>query len=166
VSRHERNGGRRELTYSHWHREEQIKAFLTPYQAQYLYMSDVDDLELCPFCYHPIAAIETTRYRGMFRKDATSTRNLAADAGFPSFTVYYLADEPPICPCCQMWTPPWPDIEAFYVSGPLPSDDLPTYMVPAEYADFLRDLRILHSPRCAETQDWRRKNWKLWAAQP
>ena len=103
----------------------------------------------------------------MFRKDASSTRNLAADAGFPSFTAYYVADEPPLCPCCQMWVPPWPDIQAFYVSGPFPSDESPIYMLPAAFADFLRGLRLGHIPSCPKVAAARVAHCLgLWTAQP
>lgn len=163
MSQQERNGGRRELTYSHWHRRESIGRYLTGYQAQFLYMADVDSVERCNFCHQPVALIETTRYLGGdFTKDARTTQTLASRAGTPAYTVYFIADEPRTCPTCRFWVPEWPDIHGFFVDGPLPTREPPRYLDPLQYAEWLVELRLAHADSCPSTPGWRRRNWVNW----
>lgn len=161
MSQQERNGGRRELTYSNWHRRDSVGRYVTEWQARYLYMSDVDANELCVWCYSAVALIETTRYIGSFAKNADATAKLSAKVGVPSFTVYFVADEPDNCHACHQWIAPWPDITTFYVVGPHGEDDVPRQMTPAEYAAFLVGLRLTHETRCDRVPAGDRA-WRMW----
>lgn len=161
MSQQERNGGRRELTYSNWHRSDSISRYVTSWQARFLYMSDVDANELCWQCYSAVALIETTRYIGSFSKNADATAKLSAKVGVPSFTVYFIAEEPDSCHACQQWIAPWPDITAFYVVGPHGEDDEPRRMTPANYAAFLVGLRLAHASRCERLAASDRV-WRFW----
>ena len=50
--------GKRDLTYSSWHRPESISRFLEKRYAYNLDFIDLDAIEYCHFCKEPLALIE------------------------------------------------------------------------------------------------------------
>ena len=90
MSMHERTG-KRDLTYSAWHRPESLKQYLGNYQAQQLHVIDIDWCEYCPRCYMPLALIET-QHGDRPPKRAYVTERLAQLLGIPLWSVSYITD--------------------------------------------------------------------------
>jgi hypothetical protein len=92
VSMHERTG-KRDLTYSAWHRPDRIRAYLGPRRAAQLTVIDIDWCEYCAVCREPVALIETARDDRGNRtvKPATVTFKLAKKAAVPAYVVLYSA---------------------------------------------------------------------------
>jgi hypothetical protein len=86
VSSEERTG-RRDLTYSGWHREDVIRSYgLTRYQAWLLGLIDIDGCEYCRHCREPLVLIET-QVSARAPKPAPVTAVLAKRAGIPAYSV-------------------------------------------------------------------------------
>lgn len=165
MSDTERFGGKRELTYSHWHRRASISRFLKngDRSAFWLSMIDIDANEYCNSCYRPIALIETARDVGQSWKNCGITRKTAELGGLLAYVVLYSADVPDLCISCGNYRQPWPDISGFRVLQVEPESGREfKEMTPQEYALFLVALRVVHWPSC--DRSWG-KEWALLRAE-
>ena len=165
MSDTERYGGKRELTYSHWHRRASIARFLKGGDrvAYWLSMIDIDANEYCQSCYRPIALIETARDVGQSWKNCGITKKTAQLGGLLAYVVLYEAEDPNTCTSCGNYQQPWPDIVGFRVLQvePEAGRDFKA-MTPREYAQFLVALRVVHSVSC--DRSWG-KEWTLLRAE-
>lgn len=93
MSRYERTG-KRDLTFSHWHRMALPDATTA---------IDVDLLEYCRECHAPLCLIEATR-EGDHPKPTIVTRELARAAGIPALLVRYTPG--PRCRCVKDYRAP------------------------------------------------------------
>jgi hypothetical protein len=109
-----------DLRYSDWHRN------LDPT----LGMIDLDAVECCARCWSPVALIELAAW-GTRAKPATVTAELARAAGLPSYTVRYEFPEP---------VPLRLSIREHGAAA----GSTPRVMGPAEFEQFLLDLRTRH----------------------
>lgn len=82
--------GKRDLTYSAFHRAESLGRFVGIERAQTLGMIDLDaSLWVEYMGKQPLALVETARDTGQSWKTATVTRELAQMAGIPAFVTLY-----------------------------------------------------------------------------
>ena len=81
MTRFERTG-RRDLTYSSWHRG------IEPYTQSNLPYVDLDAVEYCRKCDEPLALVELAQDVGQEFKATTVMRKLAAKAGLPAYLVF------------------------------------------------------------------------------
>ncbi len=65
-------------TYNDWHRK---------YDG--IAMIDVDSIEVCAFCYEPLAILETCYDKDQLFKATTLVKTLAVRLKIPSFLVFY-----------------------------------------------------------------------------
>lgn len=86
MSAKERTGSR-DLTYSRWHREDNIRRYgLNRRQAYMLGVIDIDFCEYCRFCSTPLALIETQVSTNPPKRAPVMTR-LARMASVPAYSV-------------------------------------------------------------------------------
>lgn len=104
MSRHERYGTR-DLTFSGWHRT----------LPDYCTAIDLDFLEYCQKCRHPLALIELARDVGQAHKPTTVMENLAKKAGIPAFLIMYSLGENGLGQCRVARI--YPDKTALYVAS-------------------------------------------------
>ncbi len=104
MSNKERTGVR-DLTYSEWHRQDNLKLLLRPlfatdtdanWHAYECAMIDLDAVEWCRKCKRPVGLVEVQR-SAKPPKDATVTRTMADMLGIPAWSISYTAtsDDPP-----------------------------------------------------------------------
>lgn len=126
--------GKRDLTYSNWHRVDSTKRFLDDFSAWRLGMVDIDDCEYCRFCYEPLALIEVAMDIGQYYKPMMVTSNLARRADLPAYLVFYVKSEE--------------DISQFRVTQLEPPGKPERILSPAEYARFLFAFHERHDRDC------------------
>jgi len=91
--------GFRDLTYSMWHREANLRPVLGRRAAWELGMVDIDGCEYCVYCKEALALIETQRSTAP-PKNASVTAGLAHKAGLPAYSVSVVAEAPNYCTDC------------------------------------------------------------------
>ena len=64
--------------YSKWHRKWENVAML-----------DIDAVEICKFCYEPLAMIETAYYKGHTNKATAVTKEIAKRCNVPAYMLFY-----------------------------------------------------------------------------
>jgi len=134
--------GKRDLTYSAWHRRESTRRFIGIEQAQLLAMIDLDSclyVEYDDSTKEPIALIETARDVNQEIKAATVTKKLAMRCVpvLPAYTVLYMLDSVQKNPA----DPNYFDIKSFRWRCIHPKEtDWITYN-PQQYAEMLLRLR-------------------------
>jgi len=64
--------------YSKWHRKYEGIAML-----------DIDSVEVCKFCYEPLAMIETAYYKGHTNKATAVTKEIAKRCNVPAYMLFY-----------------------------------------------------------------------------
>ena len=64
--------------YSKWHRKWENVAML-----------DIDSVEICKFCYEPLAMIETAYYKGHTNKATAVTKEIAKRCNVPAYMLFY-----------------------------------------------------------------------------
>lgn len=129
--------GKRELTYSAWHRPPSLKRFMSIVDAARCGMVDIDDCEYeADNGNTPRALIETAHDVGQTFKPAFVTGNLATLAGLPSYVVLFTPGDS-VNPGARFGEP---DITQFRVAHWDRQSDWTT-LSPQEYADFLLSLR-------------------------
>jgi hypothetical protein len=106
-----------DLRYSDWHRR------LDPA----LGMIDLDAVESCHRCWHPLALIELAEW-GTRRKVVTTLKALAGRSGLPAYTVRYQ----------------FPDVVPIRLSVVDHTAGTTAVMDADEYERFLLDLRVGH----------------------
>jgi hypothetical protein len=146
MSQRERYG-RRDLTYSAWHRVESTRRFVGVEKAQALGMIDLDAVPFVEYddgSKEPLALIETARDVGQSLKVATVTKNLAKRSGLSAFTVLYTPGQRP-----NPADPAWPDIEVFRVARIWPEPTGWVAVSPSLWAHSLLRIRT----RAARTLD-------------
>jgi len=138
VSSRERTG-RRDLTYSGWHRPESIRRYgLTARQVYEMAMIDVDACEYCPHCREPLALIET-QVSDRDPKLAPVMARLATMAGIPAYSVSIAFGDQEA-------------IAFFRVRRLAPARDVVKVYLPHEYAYWLHEMREQHTcPRRTES---------------
>lgn len=123
--------GKRDLTYSGWHRVASIRRYgLSARDAARLGMIDVDACEYCACCGEPLALIETQVSDGK-PKQAPVTARLAALAGIPAYSVSIVFGDQEV-------------IAFFRVQRIQPEHPLIQVMLPHEYAGWLLAMRDNH----------------------
>ncbi len=132
--------GKRDGTYSAWHRRHSTRRFVGIERAQLLAMIDLDAclyVEYDDGSKEPLALIETARDCGQPYKNAQVTTNLAKRASLPCFVVMYKPSD-----TCNPADKEWPDIEAFRVKRlwPNPVNDW-QLLTPEEWAKKLLVMR-------------------------
>lgn len=80
--------GERSSLFSRWHRQESAKRYLSDFDAYRLGMIDIDFVLGCPWCWAPLALIETQESR-FAPKDAKGTSRLADRGSIPAFSLSY-----------------------------------------------------------------------------
>jgi len=121
---HAERSGKRDLTYSGWHRPASIRRYLGFRVASLLTVIDIDWCEACGYCGEPMALIETQEGNRP-PKSAPIMRRLAERAGLPAFSVSYVVEDALIV--------------AFRVRDLNGGDE--QRLAPQEYADWLVSLR-------------------------
>jgi hypothetical protein len=125
--------GKRDLTYSAWHRT------IGPECG----MIDIDDCEFCRRCYRPLALIEATRDKGR-SKPSVVTRKLAELAGIPAWTARFMTDDSGT-------------ITEFFVQEICPDKKAKsTRMTAQEFAGFLKGLHLEHRCQAPDGKSQRR----------
>lgn len=127
MSQRERTG-RRDLTYSRWHRIDSVRRYLPVRIAWRLTAIDIDWCEACCYCSKPLALVET-QVSDRCPKDATITAALARSAGIPAFSVSVVYDGDEVCGF---------RVRDLLTAGPVRD------MEPVAYAWFLWSLRDGH----------------------
>jgi len=117
--------GRRDLTYSQWHRR------VEPYTRSTLPYVDLDAVEYCHKCGEPLALLELAQDVGQEFKATTVMRKLAAKAGLPAYLVFYKKGRGGII--------------GFRVRQVYPRYTGFAALTPDEYVSFLHSLRAKHS---------------------
>ena len=134
--------GKRDRSYSAWHRRNSTRRFVGIEAAQTLAMIDLDAslfVEYDDQTKEPLALIETAIDRGQHMKPATVTTKLAQRCvpQMPAYVLLYtLADSP------NPADPRWRDISGFRVRRlwPNPQHDW-EILTPAQWANNLKRLR-------------------------
>lgn len=126
MSMHERYG-RRDLTYSSWHRT------LHPS----LHWIDIDAVEYCAVCKEPLVVIETAQDVGQAFKPTTVLRNVARRMGVPGYLVFYKANDG--------------TVERLRVRKVWPQYEPVAVMTPEDYEAWLLAIREHHRPLCGLT---------------
>lgn len=147
MSREERTG-RRDLTYSAWHRD----AFPNNGSTNDGTMIDLDDVEYCCRCRMVLAVIEVARTSARstpYLKPALVTMDLARRLNVPGFVLQYRTSAPCTCEAQLAADCPGHDIEAFYVERLWPSrrdgrGDSLGWLAPAEVRTMLSEIRQAH----------------------
>jgi hypothetical protein len=130
MSSRERTG-RRDLTYSGWHREENFAALgLSRCEAWEVGAINIDWCEYCRYCGLPLALIED-QVSEHDPKAAPVMAQLATMAGLPAFSVSVVLDD---TDC----------IASFRVRRVQPYDPQVIVMSPPDYARWLHGLRKRH----------------------
>lgn len=132
--------GKRDLTYSRWHRIESTRRFLPAGEAWELGMIDIDDVEYCRRCSQPLALIETTKDVGQREKVVAVTKVIARKLEVPAYVVFVTA------------TPDGEDVKSFRVRKVAPALGKDIVMAPQEFAGMLAGLRVEHKPHCTAVQ--------------
>lgn len=140
--------GKRDRTYSAWHRRNSTRRFVGIENAQLLSLVDLDMsvyVEYDDGTKEPLALIETAKDYGQAYKCATVTTNLAKRTvpALPCYVVLY--KESTICNPCD---PAVMDIECFRVKRlwPKPEHEWKIY-TPQEWAENLLLLRTYHAKK-------------------
>ena len=132
--------GKRDRTYSAWHRRGSVRRFVGIDRAQLLSMIDLDASLYVEFDHEdkePLALIEVARDVGQAHKAATVVRRLAKRAKLPAYVVLYRPGEQ-----ANPADPQQPDIEAFRVRRLWPKpENTWRDLTPAEYAGGLVQIR-------------------------
>ena len=83
--------GTRDLTYSNWHRKDNIARYLgnDERKAHCVSVINIDSLEYCLFCKRPLALIEDCRGNAGSAKQWECTRKLAEAARIPAYLLIY-----------------------------------------------------------------------------
>lgn len=81
--------GKRDLSYSAWHRPASIQRFIGRIAAQELMMVDIDAVECVARTREPVAMCETAIDIGQEIKPSTVTLKVARACNVPCFTVLY-----------------------------------------------------------------------------
>lgn len=157
MSSTERYGGHRDLTYSHWHRADQIAALLggSLLAAYQLGQIDIDGVEYCLLCRKVLGLVEAARDVGQ-DKNFKVTRQAALAAGVQAWVVLYTPAEPAkTCDSCGSPIAPWPDIAHFRVRAVAPTIGSYEIVAPDEWARRLVQLRVDHrASSCDEYKGW------------
>jgi hypothetical protein len=122
--------GVRDLTPSHWHREESMRRFLPAEQAHELAMIDLDAIEYCRRCGEPLLLIELAKDVGQSFKSTTVMRKLARMANLRAVLVFWMADEG--------------EVVGFRVRSIHPYQPEEQSFTPSQYAVFLWSFRVTH----------------------
>lgn len=149
--------GHRDLTYSNWHRVDQIATLLggSSLAAYQLGQIDIDGVEYCLLCRKVLALVEAARDVGQ-DKNFRVTREAALMAGVRAWVVLYTPAEPArTCGSCGSPVAPWPDIARFRVKAVAPTVEPYEVLSPDEWARRLVQLRIDHrASSCDEYKGW------------
>lgn len=121
--------GTRDLTYSAWHRQDNLRRFIGRMSADAMTMIDIDACEYCRDCYTPLALIET-QHSCNGPKSARVTQQLASMAGITAWSVSYVTDDG--------------DITGFQVRRLAPTVSTVHALTPLGYGRFLFSLRDDH----------------------
>ena len=133
MSEEERTG-KRDLTYSLWHRTRSTERFLESKQAYALGMVNIDNCEYDRSTSTPLSLIEDARDVDQSHKSGTVTGKLAEMAGLPSFTMLWKPAD-----YANPVFPQVPDIAGFRFRARGARDW--TSMTPHEWAHFLWMMR-------------------------
>jgi len=130
--------GKRDLTYSRWHRPKSISRFLDNQHAYNLDFIDLDAIEYCYFCKEPLALLELAKDVGQSHKSTVVCCNLANRANLPAYLVFYTSENG--------------DIAQFRVCQVAPAFEDYGILTPREYAGLLQGFREDHYPDCERCQ--------------
>jgi len=135
---------RRPLEYSWWHRE--VSGLLLPDKRLgfLLGMIDLDGIEYCPYCYMPLALVETYLDVGQ-EKPTTVLRNLALKANTPAYLLGYKQTAKH-----KQQPQGIEDITEFKLHEVYPKRSAGRIMQPQEYAMLLLDIRRDHAQYCPQ----------------
>jgi len=140
----EENTGKRDLTYSIWHRRQSTKRFVGIEKAQLLAQIDLDCciwVEYDEKTKIPLALIETAIDIGQKYKNATVTYNLSRMAKIPSYIVLYKISLNP-----NPSNPNYRDIESFRVRNLYPDNwTLFQIFTPKQWAERLLQFRQIRT---------------------
>ena len=133
----EEKSGRRDLSYSKWHRPDSIGRFVGgKAAANRLSMFDIDAVELCAECNEPLAIFELVQDHGQpMRKSTYWLEACARRMEVEAYLVFYRVAEDG-------------DVVRFTTRRLLPEPSRFKRMTPAGYAAFLVALRRRHAPDC------------------
>lgn len=136
--------GKRDLTYSRWHRADSISRYVGTEKAQELTMTDVDCVEYDYTGMYPVGLIETAQDNGkQDEKYIKPFRRLAETVKVPAYLVLYKVSERPN-PADVLYQ----DIDSVRVKLIFPSTyDHFVTMTPKEWAEHLCELRELAKSR-------------------
>jgi hypothetical protein len=73
--------------YNDWHR-----------QYEGIAMIDIDSVEVCKYCYEPLAIIETAYYKGHTNKATRLTKEIAKRCNVPAYMLFYYEYKTPAKP--------------------------------------------------------------------
>jgi hypothetical protein len=136
----EERTGKRDLTYSKWHRRATMSAYIGRWRAENVSMIDIDCCEYCWACGEPLALVETQRSNSG-PKEARVTSSLAVLAGIDAYSVSYRATDDVIT--------------GFSVRQLVPQRTEPVDVTPEHYARWLWTLREAHRISCQQQDKWR-----------
>lgn len=136
----EERTGKRDLTYSQWHRRSSLSEHIGKVRAECLHMIDVDCCEYCFACGEPIALVETQKSESN-PKPARVTSTLAKMAGIECYSVSYRVDSND-------------KITSFARKQLVPVETKPVEETPEQYARWLWMLRVAHEQECKAPAPW------------
>jgi hypothetical protein len=136
--------------YSKWHRKYDGIAFL-----------DIDSVEVCRFCYEPLAIIETAYYKGHTNKATTLTKEIAKRCSVPAYLLFYYELDTPAKPPLE--APKHPqistdglryDIDLRFVWRNL--SDYPPTFEETDQDGWLNELNMLHKRHSEVCRKWQK----------
>lgn len=137
----EERTGKRDLTYSRWHRRRSLAQYIDMDRANEVHQIDIDWCEYYFACKLPIALIETQQSKAP-PKPARVTSELARMAGIDAYSVSYRTNEAG-------------EITGFARSQLVPIVTKAVEETPTEYARWLWMLRVAHQQECEVQAPWR-----------
>ena len=136
--------------YNDWHRK---------YEG--IAMIDIDSVEVCKYCYEPLAIIETSYYRGHTNKATRLTKEIAKRCNVPAYMLFYYELETPAKPPEErakhpqiLRYDPRYDIDLRFVWRNL--FEYPIAYKETDQNEWLEELNMLHERHSKECIKWQK----------
>ena len=136
--------------YNDWHRK---------YEG--IAMIDIDSVEICKYCYEPLAIIETAYYRGHTNKATRLTKEIAKRCNVPGYMLFYYELETPAKPHEErakhpqiLRYDPRYDIDLRFVWRNL--FEYPIAYKETDQNEWLEELNMLHKRHSKECIKWQK----------
>jgi hypothetical protein len=136
--------------YNDWHR-----------QYDGIAMIDIDSVEVCKYCYEPLAMIETAYYKGHTNKATTLTKEIARRCNVPAYLLFYYELDTPAKPPLE--APKHPqistdglryDIDLRFVWRNL--FEYPVVYKETDQDEWLNELNMLHKRHSEVCRKWQK----------